>query len=105
MSYWEQINCINGNQRALYEESVCLDICKMFTETKQRRATARENMDDNFEDFVGSTENENQRPCLLTYSQADIQKFPNCSTFLECILYTFTKGESLRTVKEWVCFM
>ena len=40
---------------------------------------------------------------LLTYAQADIQKFLNCWTFSECIFDAYTKGKSLRTVKEWAC--
>ena len=62
-------------------------------------------MDDSFENFVGSTENKNRRSYLLTYAQADIQKFPNCSTFSEYIFDAFTKEESSRTAKEWACCM
>ena len=57
-------------------------------------------MDDSFEDFVRSTGNENCRSYLLTFAQADIQKFPNCSTFSECILDAITKGKRSRTAKE-----
>ena len=62
-------------------------------------------MDDSFEEFVGSTENENSPSYWLTYAQADIQKFPNFSTFSEYILDAFAKGKSFRTVKEWACCM
>ena len=45
----------------------------------------------------------------LIYSQADIQKFPNCLTFSESILDAFTKANSLRIewawIKELVCCM
>ena len=68
-----------------------VEIYTKFTESKQRRATTKKKMDENSEDFVGSTERENQRSYLLTYSQADIQKFPDCSTFSEYILHAFTK--------------
>ena len=57
-------------------------------------------MDDSFEDFVRSTGNENCRSYLLTFAQADIQKFPNCSTFSECIFDAITKGKRSRTAKE-----
>ena len=62
-----------------------------------------------FEDFVKSAKNENRRSCSLIYSQADIQKFPNCLTFSESILDAFTKANSLRIewawIKELVCCM
>ena len=63
------------------------------------------NMDDSFEDFVGRTENENCQSYLLTYAPGDMKKFPNCSTFSECILNAFTTVKSSRTVKEWACYM
>ena len=68
-----------------------VDINTKFSESKQNRATTKKKMDENSDDFVRSTENENQRSYLLTYSQADIQKFPNCSTFSEYILHAFPK--------------
>lgn len=62
----------------------------------KKNSKTTKNMDDgNFEDFVGSTKNKNWWPYLLTYSLAGIRKFPDSSTFSECILYAFTK------VKIW----
>ena len=86
------MDCINGTPRALYEESISLFFQAKFIYiqfyssryiqqqqkyiTKNNKKT--KNMDDSFEDFVGSTENENRQSYLLTYAQADIQKLPNC---------------------------
>ena len=43
-----------------------VEIYTKFTESKHRRATTKKKMDENSEDFVGSTESENQRSYLLT---------------------------------------
>lgn len=71
--------------------------------------TTNTTTDDSFEDFVKSAKNENRRSYSLIYSQADIQKFPNCLTFSESILDAFTKANSLRIewawIKELVCCM
>ena len=89
----------------IYTPLICLDIYKTFADLKQGRTKKQKNMDENLEDLVESTENENGRSYLLSCLQVDFQKFSNCSTFLECILYAFTKGKSSRTVKEWACCM
>ena len=73
----------------------------IYNNRKTKNNNKTKNMDDSFDDFLWSTENDIRRLYLLKYAQADIQKFPNCSTFSECILNPFTKGKSRRTVKEW----
>ena len=51
-------------------------------------------------DFVQS---ESRRTYLLTYSQVDVDKFPDCSSFSKCVLQAFQTGKSKSVVKEWAC--
>ena len=51
-------------------------------------------------DFVQS---DSRRTYLLTYSQADVDKFPECLSFSKCVLQVFQIGKSKSVVKEWAC--
>lgn len=46
---------------------------------------------------------ESRRVYLLTYSQADLEKFPNCQSFSNIIIDSFNQVKSSRTIKEWAC--
>ena len=40
---------------------------------------------------------------IITYSQADAQKFPTRQSFADAVLEVFSKGKSKVAVKQWVC--
>jgi len=47
--------------------------------------------------------NISRRTFLLTYSQADLSKYPDCQSFVSVILEALEKCKSSSTVKEWAC--
>jgi len=47
--------------------------------------------------------NISRRTFLLTYSQADLLKFPDCESFTKIVLEALENCKSSTTVKEWAC--
>ena len=66
-------------------------------------------MDDSFEgeiDFNQTLDVRDQRRSfLITYTQADLEKVPNCMRFAEIVLQGFNEGPSNREVSQWACCM
>lgn len=61
-------------------------------------------LNDSFEDFEDSKKsNSSRRVFLLTYSQADLKRFPTCQSFSEMVVDAFESVQSSRTIKEWAC--
>lgn len=59
---------------------------------------------DESDDFTSSpkiNQNESRRTYLLTYSRADLKKFPDCKSFSNCVLEGFSKGKSTAKVTQW----
>lgn len=50
-------------------------------------------------------ERDNRRTYLLTYSQADLERFPTRETFSRCVLEAFDEGKSSKKITEWACSM
>ena len=44
-----------------------------------------------------------RRSFLLTYSQANLEKFPNCESFANAIVSAFNDRKSTKSLKEWAC--
>ena len=44
---------------------------------------------------------ESRRTYLLTYSKADMERFPDCTSFANCILEAFDSGKSSAKVVQW----
>ena len=56
---------------------------------------------DEFEE--NSSDGDSRRVFLLTYSQADLDRFPTCKEFSDTVIAAFEKVKSSRKVKEWAC--
>ena len=54
---------------------------------------------DEFEE--NSSDGDSRRVFLLTYSQADLDRFPTCKEFSDTVIAAFEKVKSSRKVKEW----
>ena len=46
-----------------------------------------------------------QRTYLITYSQANLEKFPSRQSFAECVVDAFQNRASKETFQHWVCCM
>ena len=57
------------------------------------------------EEFQSTSDNSSvsRRSFLLTYSQADMTRFPTCQSFADVVMEAFDMVKSSRTVKEWAC--
>lgn len=44
-----------------------------------------------------------RRTFILTYSQADLQRFPDCASFARLIQRAFASVKSSREIREWAC--
>ena len=42
---------------------------------------------------------------LITYSRANVGKFPSRQSFADCVVDAFQNGASKATVQHWVCYM
>ena len=62
-------------------------------------------MDNDELDFVSTNATaQSRRTYLLTYSCADMEKFPDCAAFAKCVLDAFESGKSSARVVQWaVC--
>ena len=66
-------------------------------------ANANPSYDDD-DDFTSSptiSPDERRRTYLVTYSRADMIRFPDCDSFAECILEAFKQGKSTVRVVQW----
>ena len=43
-----------------------------------------------------------RRTYLITYSQANLEKFPSRQSFAECVVDAFQNGASKATIQHWV---
>ena len=58
-------------------------------------ATSNQPDDDNdFTTIQPISTHESKRTYLLTYSRADMTRFPDCDSFSKCVLEAFDSGES-----------
>lgn len=73
-----------------------LKYISFFSENKINNKNMNINDEDDFQC-------ESRRSYLLTYSQANLSKYPNCLSFSELILEAFNEGKNKSTVKEWAC--
>ena len=65
-------------------------------------STSNQPHDDN--DFTTSppiSTHESKRTYLLTYSRADMTRFPDCDAFLKCVLEAFDSGKSTAKIIQW----
>ena len=59
--------------------------------------------EDSFEDFAESSGSKSRRTYLLTYSQADLGRYPTCLSFSEMILCACESVKSSGKIKHWAC--
>ena len=65
-------------------------------------ATSNKPDDDN--EFTTSppiSTHESKRTYLLTYSRADMTRFPECDSYSKCVLEAFGSGKSTAKVIQW----
>ena len=61
--------------------------------------------DDDFTSSPPISPNESRRTYLVTYSRADMIRFPDCDWFAKCVLEAFEHGNSAARVVQWAaCF-
>ena len=58
---------------------------------------------DTFEDFAENSGSESRRIYFLTYSQADLGRYPTCLSFSEMIVGAYESVKSSRKIKQWAC--
>lgn len=59
--------------------------------------------DNSFEDFADSRGSGSRRIYLLTYSQADLGRYPTYLNFPEMILGARESVKGSRKIKHWAC--
>jgi len=52
-------------------------------------------------DFKSPDPSDSRRTYLLTYSKANMEKFPDCESFSKCVLQAFENGKSKSKVTQW----